>query len=118
MSNNWSEMSDDEIMETIQEAIEEDGRLDPDYIDIEVVNGSVTMSGRVASDEELQIVEDILNDLRVENYKNKIWVDENLGFNDDDEDDNGFRGLSFDDDDEIDEADYSGEDDDKEDDMM
>jgi hypothetical protein len=110
-----SNMADDEITESIQEAFEEDGRLDTDYFDIEVVNGSVTLSGRVASDDELQIVEEILEQLDIENYKNKIWVDENLGAEEDDEEDTNFKGLSFDDDDEIEDTEYSGEDDDEED---
>lgn len=105
-----SDMNDDEILETIQEAFEEDGRLNMDYLDFEVVNGSVTISGRVASDDELRIVAEILDLADVENYKNKVWVDENMELDDADEDDNGFKGLSFDDDDEIEEQDYSGED--------
>lgn len=111
---NLSNMNDDEILETIQEAFEEDGRLNMDYLDFEVVNGSVTISGRVASDDELRIVAEVLDLTDVENYKNKVWVDENMELEDADEDDNGFKGLSFDDDDEIEEQDYSGEDDDDE----
>lgn len=114
---NPNQIADDEVLETIQEAFEEDGRLDMDYIDFEVVNGSVTLSGRVASDEELRIVDEILEQNGIENYKKKIWVDENLGLDEGDEEDNNFKGLSFDDDDEIDEQDYSGEDNDDDKDM-
>lgn len=105
-------MSDDEILETIQEAFEEDGRINLDYIDIEVVDGSVTMSGRVPSEDELQVVDEIFEQLEIENYKNNVWVDENLGFDEARDEDDTFKGLSFDDDDEIEETDYSGEDDD------
>lgn len=111
---NLSNANDDEVLENIQESFEEDGRLNTDYIDIEVVNGSVTLSGRVVSEDELQIIDELLEQLGIENYKNKVWVDENLGFEEGEEDDGKFRGLSFDDDDEIEEQDYSGEDDDEE----
>lgn len=111
---NLANASDDEILENIQEAFQEDGRLNTDYIDVEVVNGSVTLSGRVISEEELQIIDELLEQLDIENYKNKVWVDENLGADDGEEDEGKFRGLSFDDDDEIEEQDYSGEDEDEE----
>lgn len=109
---NLANMNDDEILEHIQEAFQEDGRLNLDYLDFEVVNGSVTISGRVASDDELRIVSEVLDLADVENYKNKVWVDENMELEDADEDEDGkLRGVSFDDDDgEIEEQDYSGED--------
>lgn len=107
------DMTDEEILEAIQEAFEEDGRLPMNYINIEVNDGSVTVAGRVSSEEETQIVDDIMKDtLKITDYQNKVWVDETLTYEDPDEDEPDLRDVSFDDDDEIDDQEYSDEEDD------
>lgn len=106
----FSSMTDDEIQEAVTEAFEEDGRLNLDYIDFEVVSGSMTVSGRVSSDDELQIAGEILEQLGYANYKNDIWVDEALGLSEAEEDENQVKDLNFDGDGDI-EEDYSGDDD-------
>lgn len=91
---------DEEILDTILEGFEEDGRLDMDYIDIEVVDSAITLSGRVSSEEEMEIVDEVMQGLKLQDYTNNIWVDESLGFDDADEEDNGgLKNLSFDDED-------------------
>lgn len=106
----FTSMTDDEIQEAVTEAFEEDGRLNLDYIDFEVVSGSMTVSGRVSSDDELQIAGEILEQLGYANYKNDIWVDEALGLSEAEEDENQVKDLNFDGDGDI-EEDYSGDDD-------
>ena len=101
-------MSDEEILETIQEEFEEDGRLPMNYLDIEVVDGGVTINGRVSSEEELQIVDEVLSDvLGVKDYNNKVWVDETLSYEDPDDNSPDIKELGFEDDDDIDDEDYS-----------
>lgn len=106
----FTSMTDDEILENMTEVFEEDGRLNLSYIDFEVVGGSLTISGRVSSDEELQMVEEILEQIKFANYKNDVWVDEALGITEADEDESQVKDLNFDGDDDI-EEDFSGDDD-------
>ena len=109
---NISNMSDEEILEGIQEGFADDGRLNMNYIDIEVLDGSITVGGRVSSEEEMEIIDEVMEDnLRLSDYHNKVWVDESLSQEDSD-DETDLKDLSFDDDDEIDDQDYSEEEDD------
>ncbi|MBU0506794.1 MAG: hypothetical protein ABII18_11960 [bacterium] len=107
-------MTDDEILEGIQEAFEEDGRLSLHYIDIEVVDGSITIAGRVTSEDELQIIDELLTDtLELEDVKNKVWVDETLSYEDPEDTAPDIKGLTFDDD-EIDDESYTEEEEEEE----
>lgn len=106
-------LDDDEILELIQEQFEEDARLDIDYIDIEVVDGSITISGRVSSEEEQQVVDEIIHDtMKIKDYENKVWVDETLAYEDPEDSGPDLKHLSFEDG-EIDDEDYEEEDDDE-----
>lgn len=110
----FSAMSDEEIQDVVRESFEEDGRLNLDYIDIEVVSGSMTIGGRVSSEEELQIIRELLDQLRYTNYKNNAWVDESLSYSEPDEEDEGqLKGLNFEEDGDEIEEDYSGDDEDE-----
>lgn len=74
-------LSDEEIIETISEHLTEDGRVNTDYIKIECHDTRPVISGRVASDEQIQIVDEILTDvLEVESFENNLWVDDALAF--------------------------------------
>jgi len=107
---NFNDMNDDEVLEVILEAFEDDGRLNLDYIDIEVVSGSMTLNGRVSSEEELQIIEEILDQLKFTNYANNVWVDETLLNQDPDEDEKDLKGVDLGEDDDI-EEDYKEDED-------
>lgn len=107
---NFNDMNDDEILETILEAFEDDGRLDLDYIDVEVVSGSMTLNGRVSSEEELQIIEELLDQLKFTNYVNNVWVDETLLNSDPDEEEKDLKGIDLGEDDDI-EEDYEEDED-------
>lgn len=111
---NLQGMTDEEVLETIQETFAEDARLNMNYIDIEVVDHSITVGGRVSSAEELQIVDEVMTEnLEIEDYKNKVWVDETLSHEESDDEGPDIKGLNFDDDD-IDDQDYSEEEDEEE----
>ena len=102
---------DEETLETILEAFEEDGRLDLDYIDIEVVDGSIRLSGRVSTEEEMEIVDEVMQGIKLNDYTNKIWVDESLALDNADDDNGGLKHLQFDDED-LEESEYDEDDED------
>lgn len=105
--------SDDEILELLMEVFEEDARLSMGYIDLEVVDGSITISGRVSSEDELQIITELMREhLEVTDYKNNVWVDETLSYEDPDDNAPDIKDLTFDDD-EIDDQEYSDSDEDE-----
>lgn len=73
-----STMSDAELRELVLQQLDEHGEIDETAIDVNVKNGHVTLTGRVGTDEEVQIAEAILDDvIGVEDYSNELIVDEN-----------------------------------------
>ena len=96
----YKDLSDEELVELILEAIEDDGRVATDFLNLESINSRPIFSGRVSSDKELQILDEIMNDvLEIHQFENNAWVDDALAFeNGDDE-----KELLDDDDDEDDE---------------
>ena len=107
-------MIDEEILEGILEGYEEDGRLNMHYLDVEVSERSVTINGRVTSEDELRIIDEVMREiLGVQEYRNKVWVDETLTYEDTDDNSPNLKGITFDDD-EIDNQDYSNEEDEEE----
>lgn len=102
---------DEELLETVLEAFEDDGRLDLDYIDVEVVDESITLSGRVSSEEELEIVDEVMQGIKIADYLNNIWVDESLGLENADQDEADLKAVQFDE--EIDDEYDSDDDDDR-----
>lgn len=65
----------------ILEQLEEDGRILTEHIRVECADGRVSIAGRVAADEEIEIVNDIFNDvLDIHEYENHLWVDDTLSF--------------------------------------
>lgn len=78
---NTYDMTDDEVIEQINETLDEDGRIRKDMLEMECVQGRLVLSGRVATDEELQILDEIMNDvLEIDEYENNVWVDDTLAF--------------------------------------
>lgn len=79
--------SDEELLDIIQENIDNDDRIQTDSIDIECVKGRPVLRGRVATNKELQAIDEILNEvLEIGDYENNIWVDDSLAFDVTDED--------------------------------
>lgn len=68
-------LDDDEIYDLILQQFEEYGDIDTDLIDIRVEDGFITLGGRVGTEHELQVVEQILTDvLGVQNYSNEVVI--------------------------------------------
>lgn len=68
-------LDDDEVYDLILQQINEYGDLDADLIDIDVQGGFVTMAGRVGTEQELQVAEQILSDLLgIGNYSNELVI--------------------------------------------
>lgn len=80
-------LSDSEVIELILENFDEDNVINREYIEVDCQGGRPILTGRVASDEELQAIEEILNDvLEIEDCDNNVWVDDTLAFEDGNED--------------------------------
>jgi hypothetical protein len=70
-------LDDDEVYDLILQQLQEYGDLDVDLLDIQVRNGFITLGGRVGTEQELQVVEQIVTDiLGIGNYSNEIMLDD------------------------------------------
>lgn len=68
-------LDDDQIHDLIIEELEEYGDIDVDLLEIDVLDGFVTLSGQVGTEYELQVVENVLTDiLGIANYSNEIVI--------------------------------------------
>lgn len=75
------DLSDDEIVDLIVEHLAEDDRVKTEFIVVEVNQGHPIIRGRVGSDEEVQVIDEILNDvLDIHDFENNVWVDDSLAF--------------------------------------
>jgi hypothetical protein len=70
-------MTDDEVRDVVLDHIREQSNLGSDDIDVTVRNGTVTLAGRVGTDAEIQVAEEIVHDvLGIDTYSNELVVDE------------------------------------------
>ncbi|EKD42642.1 MAG: hypothetical protein ACD_73C00075G0005 [uncultured bacterium] len=102
------DLSDEEIIEAIMEGLKEDPRVDVSYLKLEIIKGIPVINGRVASDDQIQAIDEIMADvLEIEKYENNVWVDDELAFeaNEDKED---VEELSFDDEEDLEPEDSFG----------
>jgi hypothetical protein len=68
-------LDDDEVYDLILQQLHEYGDLDADLIDIDVQDGFITLAGRVGTEQELQVAEQILTDLLgIGNYSNELVI--------------------------------------------
>ncbi|MEX0912830.1 MAG: BON domain-containing protein [Gemmatimonadota bacterium] len=73
----FQNMTDDEIRSVVLEQLREYPNLDADDIDVRVQNGTVTLSGRVGTDGEVQVATAVLDDvLGLDDFQNDLVVDE------------------------------------------
>ncbi len=73
----FDQMTDDEIRQVVVEHLREYPNIDPDWIDVRVQDGFVTLSGRVGTDSEVRVAEAVLDDvLGIDSYANELVVDE------------------------------------------
>src|SRR5690606_11591265 len=67
---------DDEIRDVVLERLRGDSNINPDDIDVVVLSGSVTLTGRVGTDTEVEIASSLLDDvLGLEDFSNELMVD-------------------------------------------
>jgi hypothetical protein len=70
-------LDDQELKDLIVQELGEYGDIDPDLVEVRVVEGQVTLGGRVGTEQEWQEIEHVVTDLiGVERYTNEIVVDE------------------------------------------
>lgn len=70
-------LSDDELRMLVMEQLREYPNLDAEWIDVDVKEGIVTLSGRVGTDAEVQVAESVLDDvIGLDTYDNQLSVDE------------------------------------------
>ena len=70
-------MTDDEIRDLVVQQLREYPNVDADWIEVLVSGGVVTLTGRVGTDQELQVAEAVLADvIGVATYSNELMVDE------------------------------------------
>jgi hypothetical protein len=73
----FQNMTDDEIREVVLEHLREQDNLELDDIDVQVADGTVTLAGRVGTDNEVQVAGSVLDDvLGIDSYVNDLVVDE------------------------------------------
>lgn len=73
----FSTMTDDEIYDVVVQELSETPGLDAGWIDVTVKDARVTLSGRVATDGEVQVAEKLLVEvLGVPDVVNELVVDE------------------------------------------
>lgn len=71
------DMSDEELRQLIVQQLREYPNLDADWIDVQVDDGFVTLSGRVGTDAEVQVAEKVIAEvLGIESFSNELIVDE------------------------------------------
>lgn len=70
-------MSDDEIKDLVLQELREYPELDVDLIEVTVKEGAVRLSGRVGTEQEIQLAEHLLTDkIGIDNITNDLVLDE------------------------------------------
>ena len=70
------DLNDDELRRLVREHLRAHNMLDPDDINVHVIEGEVRLTGRVGTEAELRIAERVVTDvLGVQNVSNEILID-------------------------------------------
>jgi hypothetical protein len=73
----FANLSDAEIREIVVQHLRETPGLDHEWMDVDVNDGFVRLSGRVGTDGEVEVAETVVHDvLGIERYVNELVVDE------------------------------------------
>jgi hypothetical protein len=73
----FENMTDDEVYDVVLQQLNDDPTLDTGWIEVAVKDGSVTVSGRVGTDSEKQVVEKIIvEQMGIAGFSNELVVDE------------------------------------------
>lgn len=70
-------LDDAELQELIRETLAEYPNVDSDWVEVDVEDGFVTLSGRLGTEEEVQVAETVVRDiLGIESMESELLVDE------------------------------------------
>lgn len=70
-------MDDDEIRQLVEETLADHPNLEADWIDVVVRDGHVTLSGRLGTEEEVQVAETVVREtLGIDDLSSELMVDE------------------------------------------
>ncbi|MBW3570194.1 MAG: BON domain-containing protein [Gemmatimonadetes bacterium] len=73
----FSGMTDDELYDVVVQELKEHPELDAGWVDVRVKDGHVTLSGRVGSDSEVSVAEQVITEiLGLPGFTNELMVDE------------------------------------------
>jgi hypothetical protein len=73
----FQNMTDAELREVVLEQLRDAPNIDADDLDVDVLDGHVTLSGRVGTDAEVQVAIALVDDvLGLDRYSSEIFVDE------------------------------------------
>ncbi|HBF13339.1 MAG TPA: hypothetical protein DDW49_08170 [Deltaproteobacteria bacterium] len=110
----YDDLTGEEFIDVIKDAMKEDGRVRVDFVEFEMNKGRPVLAGRVASDEDLLIVDEIMTDtLEIDDYDNNIWVDDSLSFEARDDDEEETEDLNFDEASDMDEESFDEDEEEK-----
>ena len=69
-------MTDEEVQELVREQLAEHPDIDADRVELNVSEGQVSLSGRVGTEAEFQIIEHVLTDVIGVPVQNDLVIDE------------------------------------------
>lgn len=73
----FENMTDDEVYDVVLQQLNEYPNIDPGWMEVSVKDGFVTVSGRVGTDSEKQVVEKIIVEtMGISTFSNELVVDE------------------------------------------
>ncbi len=73
----FSGMSDEELYDVVVQHLQEHPEIDHGWVDVRVKDGHVTLSGRVGSDSEVSVAEQVIVEiLGIQEFTNELIVDE------------------------------------------
>jgi hypothetical protein len=73
--NNLGDLSDRELRDLVRSHLSAHNGIDPDYITVQVADGSVILEGRVGTDYERRVAEHVLTDvIGIANVRNDLVV--------------------------------------------
>ena len=73
----FSGMTDDELYDVVVQHLREHPELDAGWVEVRVKDGHVTLAGRVGSDAEVSVAEQVLAEiLGIPSFSNELVVDE------------------------------------------
>jgi hypothetical protein len=73
----FSGMTDDELYDVVVQELREHPEVDSEWVEVQVKDGHVTLSGRVGSDSEISVAEQVVTEiLGLTEFTNELMVDE------------------------------------------